>query len=157
MDKDNFDIDFVIPWVDGSDPEWRNRKREYCKSISGYSDLDDREERYRDWGLLPYWFRGIEKFAPWVRKIFFICDQDPPAWLNRQNNKLIIIRHEDYLPDEYRPAFSSHPIELNIHRIYGLSERFVYFNDDTFLNKPVKTNKFFKNNLPCDKYIYYIS
>ncbi len=140
------DIDFVIAWVDGSDPEWRKRKT----ALRGNASADDREERYRDWGLLKYWFRGVEKFAPWVRKIWFICDQEPPAWLDTAHPKLCVVRHEDFLPDEYRPAFSSHPIELNLHRITGLSEQFVYFNDDTFLLKPVGEDFFFRRGLPCD-------
>lgn len=140
------EIDFVIPWVDGSDPLWRAKKDQFL----GTSTSDDREQRYRDWGLLPYWFRGVEKFAPWVRKIWFICDQEPPTWLNRNHKKLVIVHHEDYLPEEYRPAFSANPIELNLHRIEGLSEKFVYFNDDTFLISPVKDSYFFKNGLPCD-------
>lgn len=139
-------IDFVIAWVDGADPEWRKRK----EALLDNSFEDEREERYRDWGLLPYWFRGVEKYAPWVRKIWFICDQEPPAWLNTNHPKLNIVRHEDFLPDEYRPAFSSHPIELNLHRIKGLSEKFVYFNDDMYLLKPVEENLFFRRGLPCD-------
>ena len=140
------DIDFVIAWVDGSDSEWRKRKA----ALKGDISVDDREERYRDWGLLPYWFRGVEKYAPWVRKIWFICDQKPPTWLNTNHPKLEIVHHEDYLPEEYRPAFSSHPIELNLHRIEGLSERFVYFNDDTYLLRPVIEEFFFRGGLPCD-------
>ena len=140
------EIDFVIPWVDGNDPEWRRRKNAFL----GTPAEDEREERYRDWGLLPYWFRGVEQFAPWVRKVFFICDQEPPAWLNRNHEKLVIVRHEDYLPEEYRPAFSANPIELNIHRIDGLSDSFVYFNDDTFLIRKVDKEFFFKDGLPRD-------
>ena len=142
----NPSIDFVIPWVDGNDPEWKARKAKFL----GTSTSDDREQRYRDWGLLPYWFRGVERFAPWVNKVWFICDQDPPVWLNREHPKLRIVRHEDYLPEEYRPAFSANPIELNLHRIEGLSERFVYFNDDMFLIAPVRPGYFFRNGLPYD-------
>ena len=140
------DIDFVIPWVDGSDPEWLARKNAYI----GRPSEDDREERYRDWDLLRYWFRGVEKFTPWVRKIWFICDQEPPKWMNTDHPKLEIVRHEDYLPEEYRPAYSSHPIELNMHRINGLSERFVYFNDDMYVLRPLREDYFFKNGLPRD-------
>ena len=122
--KEDQQIDFVLAWVDGSDPDWQRRKAQ----IVGGASADDGVFRYREWGLLPYWFRGVEKFAPWVRKIHFICDQEPPAWLNTDHPKLHIVRHEDYLPDVYRPAFSSHPIELNMHRIPGLSEQFVYYN-----------------------------
>lgn len=140
------DIDFVIPWVDGSDPEWRARK----SRTTGGTLSDEGDNRYRDWDLLRYWFRGVEKFTPWVRKIWFICDQRPPLWLNTEHPKLHILRHEDYLPEDYRPAFSANPIELNIHRIPELSERFVYFNDDTFLLRSMKKECFFKNGLPCD-------
>lgn len=61
-------IDFVIPWVDGQDPTWRDEKSRYAPE----GLVDDGEARYRDWGLLPYWFRGVEKYAPWVRKIHFV-------------------------------------------------------------------------------------
>jgi len=142
----NSPIDFVIPWVDGNDPEWRSRKAK----ITATADSDDRENRYRDWDILRYWFRGVEKFAPWVNKVWFICDQEPPAWLNTEHPKLQIVRHEDYLPEQYRPAFSANPIELNMHRISGLAEQFVYFNDDMFLIKAVKPEFFFKNGLPRD-------
>ena len=139
-------IDFVIPWVDGSDPDWQRRKA----ACLGKDLSDDREHRYRDWDLLRYWFRGVEAFAPWVRKVWFICDQQPPAWLNAAHPKLAVVRHEDYLPEAYRPAFSANPIELNLHRIPGLGERFVFFNDDMFLLAPVKEDCFFKKGLPAD-------
>ena len=140
------EIDFVIPWVDGSDPQWQKKRALYLEKETG----DSRPQRYRDMDLLRYWFRGIEQFAPWVRKIWFICDQQPPLWLNLNHPKLSIVRHEDFIPSEYLPVFSSHPIELNMFRIPGLSEQFVYFNDDTFLLRPVSEAFFFKNGLPRD-------
>ena len=140
------DIDFVIAWVDGSDPDWQHRKA----ACLGEPLSDDRLQRYRDWDLLRYWFRSVEAFAPWVRKVWFVCDQEPPAWLNAAHSKLKIVRHEDYLPAGYRPAFSSHPIELNMHRIPGLAERFVFFNDDMYLLRPAEETLFFKGGLPRD-------
>ena len=140
------DIDFVIPWVDGNDPEWQKRKAQRL----GTAETDDRPQRYRDWGLLKYWFRGVEKFTPWVRKVWFICDQDPPAWLNRDCPKLQIVRHEEYIPKQYLPTFSSNPIELHLHRIRGLSEQFVYFNDDMFILSPLEKEFFFRDGLPLD-------
>lgn len=138
--------DFVITWVDGNDPEWQKRKARY----TGTDLDDDRIIRYRDWGLLPYWFRGVEKFAPWVRKVFFVCDQEPPEWLNRDHPKLQIVRHEDFIPGEYLPVFSANPIELNLYRIKDLSDHFVFFNDDMYLVKPVSEKLFFKKGLPRD-------
>lgn len=142
------DIDFVIPWVNGADLAWQEKKRKYQKK-SG-NDIDDSDARYRDWDLLRYWFRGVEKFAPWVRKIYFITDHQVPDWLNTNHPKLVCVKHEDYIPKQYLPVFSSHPIELNMHRIQGLSEHFVYFNDDTFIMAPIQENDFFRKGLPCD-------
>ena len=144
--KNGGEIDFVIIWVDGSDPEWLAEKAKYAPP----ADTDSRPERYRDWGLLPYWFRGVEKFAPWVRKIHFVTWGHIPKWLNTSHPKLNIVRHDEYIPEKYLPTFSSHTIELNLHRIEGLSENFVYFNDDMFLTAPVSEETFFKNGLPCD-------
>ena len=138
-------IDFVICWVDGTDPQWHVQKNRYRNA-----DDEDEECRYRDWDLLKYWFRAVEAFAPWVNRIHFVTCGQIPSWLNTNHPKLKIIHHEDYIPKEYLPTFSSHVIELNLHRIEGLSEHFVYFNDDMFLNRPVQPVDFFRNNLPRD-------
>ncbi len=137
-------IDIVITWVDNTDPEWRREKAAYQDA----DEKDDREGRYRDWGLLKYWFRGIEKNAPWVNRVFFVTYGHLPEWLNTAHPKLTIINHKDYIPEKYLPTFSSRTIELNLHRIPGLSEEFVYFNDDMYLLKPTKETDFFKNGLP---------
>ena len=133
-------IDFVIPWVDGSNLEWCKQKNEYSPS----QETDCGENRYRDMGLLRYWFRAVETYAPWVNKVHFITWGHLPQWLNTDCKKLNIVNHKDYIPEKYLPVFSSHPIELNIHRIKGLSEQFVYFNDDMFLNGRVEENFFEK-------------
>lgn len=141
-----FDIDFVMPWVDGGDPEWLAEKRRYSPEPDAVAD--DRPSRYRDWDNLKYWFRGIEKYAPWVRKVYFITCGHLPEWLDPDAPKLVCVKHSDYMPPEYLPTFSSHPIELNMHRIEGLSEHFVYFNDDMFLLRPVKPELFFRDGKP---------
>lgn len=142
----NTPIDFVITWVDGSDEEWLNEKKKYQPSI----DVDASLARYRDFGSLKYLFRSIEKFAPWVRNIFLVTNGQVPEWLNLEHPKVRLVKHSDYIPQEYLPTFSSHPIEWNFHRIDGLSENFVYFNDDVLLTDYVEPTDFFKNDLPCD-------
>lgn len=139
-------IDFVIPWVDGSDPAWQKEKYKYM----GIDEPDAGAERYRDMGILKYWFRAVEAYAPWVDQIHFVTWGHLPEWLNTECPKLHIVNYRDYIPAEYLPTFSSHPIELNLHRITGLSEHFVYFNDDIFLNAPVTADFFFRKGLPCD-------
>ena len=143
-------IDFVIAWVDGNDASWQKEKEAY------ESDKDKSQStsaRYRDWGFLKYWFRAVERYAPWVNKIHFVTWGHIPEWLNTENPKINIVRHEDYIPKEYLPTFSSHVIELNFHRIKDISEKFVYFNDDMFLNNKIKIEDFFRNGLPCDSAI----
>ncbi len=140
------DVDCVIAWVDGNDPNWQRVKREYRPSSSSDSDG---ENRYRDWGLLPFWFRAVEKCMPWVRTIHFVTWGHVPPFLNTQAQSLHIIKHEEFIPAEYLPTFSSHTIELNIHRIPGLSEHFIYFNDDMFPLRPIQPTYFFHNSLPC--------
>lgn len=140
------DIDFVILWVDGSDPLWLKEKIKYQPEINNENTSVN---RYRDWGLLLYWFRSVEKFAPWVRKIHFVTWGHLPSFLNIENKKLHIVRHDEFIPREYLPTFNSHTIEMNIHRISGLSEHFVYFNDDMFLLRSFQPTDFFRDGLPC--------
>ena len=147
--KEEQKIDFVQPWVDGNDPEWQKEKACYSPSPMAESSS---EVRYRDWDNLQYWFRAAEKFAPWVNRIHFITWGHTPVWLKKDAPKLNIVDHRDYIPQEYLPTFSSHTIELNMHRIPGLSENFVYFNDDMFLTRPVRPEDFFKNGRPCDTF-----
>ena len=151
MKKELSDIDFVIPWVDGSDPAWIAEFNKYCPEDKRIVDVSPK--RYRDYGLLKYWFRGVEQFAPWVRKVHFITCGQKPEWLNLSAPKLHWVRHSDYIPQEYLPVFSSHPIELMMHKIPGLAEQIVYFNDDLFLTSPVRKKFFFRKGLPCDSAI----
>ena len=138
-------IDFVLPWVDGNDPEWIKVRNSY----SGYYT----ESRYREWDILKYWFRSVETYAPWVRKVHLITCGQVPQWLNTKHPKLNLVFHKDYIPEKWLPTFSANPIELNIHRIKELSESFVYFNDDMYLCAPCREEDFFKNGLPCDSAI----
>ena len=81
-------IDFVIMWVDGNDSKWQKKKAEYDNSIK--KDESNSKIRYRDWGLLKYWFRSVEKYTPWVNKIYFITDHQIPEWMNLENDKYSI-------------------------------------------------------------------
>lgn len=144
-------IDFVIPWVDGADPVWRAEKNEYEKErvdVDGELDDANDETRYRDLGFLRYWFRGVEQFAPWVNKVYFVTCGQKPEWLNVQHPKLVCVHHKEYIPEAYLPTFNANTIELNFHRIEGLSEHFVYFNDDMFLLKPVTPDYFYREGDP---------
>lgn len=143
------DIDIVVTWVDMEDPAWKQEFNKY----SGRGENEKNgvsEARFRDYGFLRYWFRGIEKFAPWVRKIHFVTSGQRPEWLDTSNPKLNLVDHKDFIPQEFLPTFNSVVIERYMHLIPGLSDKFIYFNDDFYIIRPVSPERFFKNGLPCD-------
>ncbi|GHS93521.1 glycosyl transferase [Planctomycetales bacterium] len=143
------EIDFVMIWVDDADPQWLVEKAKYSQAIRQTDEVDRHDYRYRDWDNLRYWFRAVEKFAPWVRKIHFVTAGHLPPWLNIEHPQLNHVKHSDYIPTKYLPTFSSYPIELNLHRIKDLREQFVYFNDDMFILRPVAPTDFFVHGKPC--------
>ena len=141
----DYPIDFVVSWVDGNDITWKQERAKYLDD-----DKDDNNGifRYRDWDIFQYWFRTVEKYAPWVNHIYLLTSDQIPKWLNIDSPKLTVVDHKDYIPAKYLPTFSSIPIELNMWRIQELSEHFVYFNDDMFLTAPVVPEDFFGGELP---------
>ena len=138
-------IDFVVTWLDSSDPEWIRLYNQYRQD----KPISDRG-RFRDWDIFHYWFRAVERYAPWVNKVFLVTNGTFPEWINPACSKLVLVNHKDYIPDEFLPTFNSNTIELYFHRIKGLSEHFILFNDDVFLNAPTKAEDYFRKGLPCD-------
>ena len=146
------EIDLVVLWVDGADPAWLEEKARWQFSAMG-NDTSSATNRFRDWDNMRYWFRSIEKYVPWVRRIHFVTWGHTPAWLNEDHPRLHIVKHSDFIPESCLPTFSANPIELNIHRISGLSENFVFFNDDMFVLQALEEKFFFQKGLPCDRAI----
>ena len=150
------DIDVVILWVDGSDEQWIRKRNEHLGKDVSQEEIEALAKQYRNWDNLQYLFRGIEQFMPWVRRVHFVTNGQKPEWLNEKAPKLNWVRHEDFMPAEYLPVFSANPIELNVHRIPGLAERFIFFNDDMFVTRPTKQKDFFgKNGLPKDQSVLF--
>lgn len=147
--SNDFPIDFVIVWVDMNDPKWQEDFAR-AKGMENTDTYNTGMERFRDYGFLKYWFRGVEKFAPWVNKIHFLTCGQKPEWLDVSHPKIHLVEHKDIIPAQYLPTFNSGVIERYIHKIPGLSEHFVYFNDDFYLLRPTPVERFFKNGLPCD-------
>lgn len=147
MNEPKQTIDVVLPWVDGADKEWL---ASYKLHAAIEPDGDKRPIRYRDWGLLRYWFRSVEQFMPWVGTIHLVTSGHIPEWLNLEHPKLNWVKHRDFIPHEFLPTFNVNTIELNLHHIKSLSERFIYFNDDIFVLQKLAPVHFFKNGLPCD-------
>jgi len=143
------DIDFVVTWVDMNDPKWQSDFAKYSGKIDNSTNQFS-VARFRDYGFLKYWFRGIEKFAPWVRYVHFVTCGQKPEWLNVDNPKLRLVEHKDYIPERFLPAFNSSLIELYLHRIPDIADHFVYFNDDFYMTGPTPPERFFQDGIPCD-------
>ena len=141
-------IDIVVLWVDGSDPEFIREKQEVTGQISVSNELVDGDLRYREFGIFNYWFRMIEKHAPWVNNVYLVTNGQKPDWLNLEHPKLRWITHKEFMPEEYLPTYNSAAIELNLYRIKGLSENYLYFNDDVYLIRDSQPSDFYKNGQP---------
>ena len=129
-------MDIVITYVNGLDPEWQ-------KDYEKHTNTPILEKRFRDWGTLKYLMRGIEKNMPFIRKVHLVVARESqvPEWVNR--NEVNIVLHKDIIPAEHLPTFNCNPIEMHLHRIEGLDEEYIYFNDDIFPLKPCKATDFF--------------
>ena len=135
-------MDVVITFVDGSDPLWREDFRRLL-------NVPVLEKRYRDWGLLRFIFRGVETHLPFVRKVFLVVARDSqvPAWVDRE--RVTVVLHEQIIPQAYLPTFNSCTIEMFLHRIPGLDERYLYFNDDMFPMMDCVEEDFFPEGHPA--------
>lgn len=134
-------IDLVYLWVDGNDPLWR-AKRDAFIGIP-HDNPANCKGRYQDNDELKYSLRSVEKYAPWVRNIYIVTDDQTPSWLNTSNPRVHMVSHRDILPPEALPCFNSNVIEHNLYKIPGLSEQFLCANDDMLLNRPVSSESFF--------------
>lgn len=148
----NDPIDIVVTWVDGTDPKWLAEKQDYLKKHN-IDQASNSNIRFESWDNLHYWFRAVEKFMPWFHKIIIVTYGHVPEFLNVCHPRLRVIKHSDYIPEEYLPTFNSNTIEMNFHRIRGLSENFIIFNDDLFPLQPIEETYYFRNNKVCDEAI----
>ena len=137
----NFPIDLVYLWVDGNDAAWRAKKNKYSGNVQDDKALS--EARFRSNDELKYSLRSVEKFAPWINRVFIVTDNQCPEWLNTGNAKIQIIDHSQIFPAVALPVFNSTAIEAVLHKIPGLSEHFLYGNDDMLLVAPVKPFDYF--------------
>ncbi|HWB54387.1 MAG TPA: Stealth CR1 domain-containing protein [Tepidisphaeraceae bacterium] len=138
------DIDLVYTWVDGSDPDFHRAREQYIDPTTPGADL--RLRRWRSHGELRYSLRSIARFAPWIRTIHIVTNGQRPAWLNLAHPRIRHVTHRQiYRWQEHLPTFNSTSIESHLHRIPGLSENFIYANDDMFLGAPVEPADFFSS------------
>jgi hypothetical protein len=144
-DHVGFPIDVVYTWVDGADHAWLRRRAEADQSPYHAESAND--ARYVDREELRFSLRSLHLNAPWVRHVYLVTDQQRPHWLDADAPGITVVDHRDLFEDpDSLPTFNSHSIETQLHRIEGLSEHFLYFNDDMFIGRPVGPQLFFEPN-----------
>ena len=139
-------IDAVITWVDGSDKEYRKKIEKHLTTSTNF------KKQYLQANEIEYCVKSILKFAPFVRKIFIVTDNQKPSFNGLEelivSNKIKVVDHEEIFKgyEKYLPTFNIRSIDAMLHRIEGLSEMFVYFNDDVFLINKVSEEDWFVKN-----------
>lgn len=146
LEQVTFPIDVVYTWVDADDPAWqaafaaaRRGDAPPTSHTSAWSPsrFTSREE-------LRYSLRSIAAFASWVRTIHVVTNGQVPPWLDVDHPQIRLVRHDEIFADaSHLPTFNSHAIEANLHRIPGLAQHYLYFNDDVFLARPLRPEHFF--------------
>lgn len=150
-------IDIVIAWVDGNDPRHRAKRAHYLKQNEQQNIPGAQETRFGNANELEYCLLSIFTFAPFINKVFIVTDEQTPSYKTtvykyfpERREDIRIVDHKEIFKDfeEYLPVFNSRSIETMLWRIEGLSENFVYLNDDTFLVRPIKIQDWFIENKP---------
>ncbi|MBF0671900.1 MAG: stealth family protein [Salinibacterium sp.] len=138
----SFDIDIIFSWVDGSSEEYqRQRAARMASYVVG--EGDDHEARFRQIDELRYALRSVYLFAPWIRNIYIVTDSPRPSWL-AEHPRVTLLRSEQFFADtSVLPTHNSHAVESQLHHIEGLSEHFLYSNDDMFFGRAVGPEMFF--------------
>ena len=150
--NENYPVDMVYLWCEDTPErakireEWK--KKLYLDKMGGLSSETTTKGRFVSNDELKYSLRSVEKYAPWVNKIYIVTDNQVPKWLNLKHPKIQIVDHKEIMSKDILPVFSSVPIEYAIVNIPNLSEHYLLANDDTMFANPVRKEDFFKNGKP---------
>jgi hypothetical protein len=145
VDEVDYPIDAVYMWVDGDDPAWAAERAKYIggdapQHLSGASCYVSRDE-------LKYSLRSLHAFAPFIRNVYIVTAGQTPHWLDTEAPGIRVVDHSEIFADpSVLPVFNSQAIEAQLHRIPGLSDRYLVLNDDTFFRRPVPPTKYFHGN-----------
>ncbi len=147
-------IDAVILWVDGNDPLHKEKMLLYLKDKVTVNNVNFRT-RFDQVNEIKYTVQSLKKFAPYIRNIFIVTDNQQPDFLKEENrlsiyDNVFIIDHTTIFKgyEEFLPTFCSKSIETCIHKIPNLAEHFIYLNDDFFIINKTKPTDFFRNGDP---------
>lgn len=142
------DVDAVYTWVNHADPAWAALYARHKPATGAHPVQTDAAaaSRFHSNDELRYSLRSLAANLPWIRQIHVFTNCARPAWLKAEDPRLNWVFHDEVMPTEVLPTFSSHVIESYLHHLPGLSEHFLYINDDVFITKPLEKSYFFAEN-----------
>ena len=139
-------VDYVVPMVFHNDHLWQEDFK------TAHHRFDERNKydfvRFRSWGTEHLLIRCVKKFMPFVRTIYIILarESQKQSWMDDEGVK--VVYHRDFIPERFLPTFNSCAIEMFLHRIPGISDRFIYGNDDMYPLSMLSENDFFEGVIP---------
>jgi len=143
VDDIEFPIDVVYTWVDANDDAWREKYIFYRNKLKN-NHANNTLSRYTNRDELKYSLRSLHMYAPFVRNIYIVTDGQQPTWLNLKAKNIKVVDHKEIFKNKSGlPVFNSHAINTQLHHIKGLSEHYVYFNDDVFVGRSITPDLFF--------------
>lgn len=142
-------MDYVIPMVFDEDPWWQS---DYMRLGRVYHRTAYYSINFRSWGIEHYLIKAVKKYMPFVETIHIILSRESQVQDWMLDEGVHIVLHKDFVPDEFLPTFNSRTLEMFLHRIPGLSEQFIYGNDDIIPLSPLKEEDFFRDGLPVQLY-----
>ncbi|HGF0770970.1 TPA: Stealth CR1 domain-containing protein, partial [Kluyvera georgiana] len=141
----NEPVDVVYTWVNDQDPEWLKKCNHFKNIADNYGKYALDIARFSNHNELYYSVKSVFKYIPWVRNVYIVTDQQAPSWIG-EFERIKVVDHKDIIAEDYLPTFNSHVIEAHLYKINGLSENFIYFNDDVFVARELPVGHFYKSN-----------
>lgn len=138
-------IDCVVTWVNYNDPAWSKMHKDFSSVRPEVQGDGDAVSRYFSFDELKYCLRSIRLNMPWIRQIIVFTNCERPAWLI-EHKDIRWVDHSSVIDENSLPIFNSHAIETYLHMIPGLSDRFIYMNDDFFILRNTKPDDFIMSN-----------
>ncbi len=145
----HYPIDAVYLWVDDADPRWRARRDLMVAALGAAAGHTESlgDARFRQHDELRYSLRSLSQFAPWIRHVFLVTDQQRPPWLNEDCPRISVVDHRDLFGGRGRlPTYNSHALSAMLAHVPGCSEHFLYLNDDVFFGRRTGAELWFDGN-----------
>ena len=144
-------IDIVIAWVDGNDLELKKKRHKYLTGEDASDAVS--ATRFASNNEIYYNIASILKYVPFCRHIYVVADNQRPEFIDEfaaqglcAVDKIRVVDHREIFRgfEEYLPTFNTRSIESMLWNIDGLSDYFIYLNDDFFFNAPAQVEDFLK-------------